>query len=210
MGIIIPNMGKIEHGKSGLASALFAKVQLRVLTLLIGQPERQYHASEIIKIVQSGSGAVQRELEKLTRAGIDVVTPSGNRKMYQANRDSPIFHDLRGLIMKTAGLVEPIQTALKKFRAEIRFAFVYGSIAKGLDTAGSDIDLLIVGDELSYGPIFNALQKAEQILQRPVSPNLMITSDWARKVEDRSPFVTKIMQQPKIFVYGDENELQRT
>ena len=203
-------MGKIAHSKSGLASALFAQVQLRVLTLLIGQPERQYHASEIIKIVQSGSGAVQRELEKLTHAGIITATPSGNRKMYRANKESPIFDDLRGLIMKTVGLVEPIQSALRKFRTQIRFAFVYGSVAKGLDTSKSDIDLIIVGDDLSYSPIFSALQKAEQTLQRPVSPNLMTTKDLARKIEDKNPFVTKIIQQPKIFIYGDANELQGT
>ena len=130
--------------------------------------------------------------------------------MYRANKESPIFDDLRGLIMKTVGLVEPIQSALRKFQTQIRFAFVYGSVAKGLDTSKSDIDLIIVGDDLSYSPIFSALQKAEQTLQRPVSPNLMTTKDWARKIEDKNPFVTKIIQQPKIFIYGDANELQGT
>jgi predicted nucleotidyltransferase len=203
-------MGRAKTRTGGIASALFSQVQLRVLAILLGHADRQFHASEIIRLAQSGTGAVQRELEKLTDAGILTVTSSGNRKVYQANRQSPIFDELHDIILKTVGLVEPIRNALRSFKSKIRFAFVYGSVAKGRDTAKSDIDLLVVGDELAYSDIFGALQKAEQTLRRPISPNLMTLGEWDRKRSDGTAFVRKILEQPKLFVFGNEDELSGT
>jgi predicted nucleotidyltransferase len=174
---------------------------------MFGHPDRQFHASEIIRLAGSGSGAVQRELEKLTGAGILIVTTAANRKVYQANRAAPIFAELHGIIAKTVGLVEPLRQALRPFAEQIDVAFVYGSIAKGMDTAKSDIDLMIVGKELSYSPLYAALQKAEKSLLRTVNPNLMAPSDWKRKRAEKASFVGKILQQPKLFVLGSEDEL---
>ena len=193
---------------TGLAGALFSRVQLRVLSLLLGQPDRAFHASEIIRLAGSGSGAVQRELEQLGAVGILTVTLSGNRKLYQANRQSPIFEELHGLIMKTVGLVEPLRKALKPFAEAIEVAFVYGSVATGRDTAKSDIDLMIVGNELSYSPVYAALQKAEKTLLRSVNPNLITPGEWKRKHAEKGSFVRKISEQPKLFVLGSQHELE--
>jgi DNA-binding MarR family transcriptional regulator len=120
-----------QQRNAGLAGALFSRVQLRVLGLLFGQPERAFHASEIIRRAGAGSGAVQRELEKLAAAGIVTVTTSANRKLYQANRQSPIFEELRGVITKTVGLVEPLRQALKPFAKEIDDATGTGLLPPG-------------------------------------------------------------------------------
>jgi predicted nucleotidyltransferase len=192
----------------GLASALFSRVQLRVLGLLLSQPSRGYHLTEVINLVGSGRGAVQRELERLTRSGILEVSVVGGRKIYQANRQSPIFHELHGLILKTTGLLEPLRKALKSFSPRIKVAFVYGSVAKGSDTAKSDIDLLIIGDDIAYSEIYAALQKAEKGIARPVNPNLMTAGEWKRKITDKNPFTTKIARQPKLFVLGTEDDIK--
>jgi len=201
-------MGIKERSPNGLAGALFSKVQLSVLGLLIGQPDRSFRISEIIRLVGSGSGAVQRELETLTGAGIFTVSSSGNQKFYRANRQSPIFEELYGLVLKTVGLLEPLKKALKPYQSKIEFAFVYGSIAKGTDIAKSDIDLMIIGEQITYGDIFMALQNAEKTLQRPINPNLMTPDEWRQRRSNKSAFVTKIIEQPKMFVLGTDNELQ--
>jgi len=201
-------MGMIESTPAGLAGAMFSRVQLRVLHLLFGNPDRSFHASEIIRLAESGSGSVQRELEKLTKAGIAVSTVSGNRKLYQANRQSPIFRELHGIILKTVGLADPIRKALKPFGARIAFAFVYGSIARGTDTAKSDIDLMILGENLSYGDIFSAMHKAERQVLRPINPNLMTVAEWKQKIGEKNAFVANVRKQPKIFVVGTDHELQ--
>ena len=194
--------------RSGLANALFSKVQLRVLSLLLGHPNRTFHTSEIIKLAQSGSGAVQRELEKLTKAGIVKSESSGNRKLYRANKQAPIFKELHRIILKTVGLVEPIRRSLKKFENQIRFAFVYGSVAKGLDTAKSDVDVMVVGDGLTYSEVFGALQRAEKVIDRAINPNLMTPIEWKQKLSTDSSFVKKILEQPKLIILGKEHDLE--
>lgn len=208
MGTIIPNMGKTHKQPASLASALFSKVQLRLLSLFMSQPEQAFHTSQIIKRIQSGTGAVQRELERLAQSGILKSRADGNRRLYQANRDSPIFNELSQIILKTTGLVEPIRDALKQLQNKIHFAFVFGSVAKGLDTASSDIDLMIVGEDLSYSEIFNAIQRAEKILGRPINPNLMTLAEWEQKLSDENSFVVGISQQPKFIIQGDIHDLQ--
>jgi predicted nucleotidyltransferase len=201
-------MGRQHSKASGLASALFSQVRLRVLGLLFGQPDRTFHASELIRLARSGSGAVQRELETLANAQIVAVTRSGNRKLYQANRQSPIFQELHGLIVKTVGLLEPLRRALGSRRSEIDVAFVFGSVAKGVDAAGSDVDLMIIGQQLTYTQLFAALQKAEKTLLRPINPNLMTPTEWKQKLSDQNRFVRNVLRQPKLFVFGTENELE--
>lgn len=192
----------------GLGEALFPRVRLRVLSLLFGQPERRFQTSEIIRLADSGFGAVHRELERLTHAGILEVSAVGNGKFYQANQASPLFNELRHIVLKTAGLVEPIRTALRKFRDRIEVAFVYGSIAKRTDTASSDIDLMVIGHDLSYADIFGSLHRAEKSLQRTVNPNVVSTEQWKRMLNEKRSFASRISQQDKLFVFGDENELQ--
>jgi predicted nucleotidyltransferase len=197
-----------EKRRLGLANALFSRVQLRVLALLIGQPDRSYQLTEIIQLAGSGRGAIQRELWKLTEAGIVTLTLSQKRKTYQANRESPIFSELYNLVVKTVGLVDPLRKALERYRPKILVAFVYGSVAKGTDTAKSDIDLMIIGRDLAYSEIYTALHKPESTLLRSVNPTLMMPDEWKQKIADKNAFVRGIQQQPKLFVLGTDDDLQ--
>jgi len=193
---------------SNLSGALFSRVQSRVLGIVFGQPDQEFQLSEIISRAGSGRGAVQRELEKLTNAGIVATVAYGNRKLYRANRQSPVFNELHQLVLKTVGIVEPLRNALVAYRHSIRAAFVYGSIAKGKDKAKSDIDLMIVGDNLSYSDVYSSLQKAESVLARQVNPDLISVGDWVRLVKNKSSFITRISSQPRLFVVGNEDELR--
>jgi predicted nucleotidyltransferase len=193
---------------TNLSGALFSRVQSRVLGILFGQPDQEFQLTEIISRAGSGRGAVQRELGKLTEVGIVATAAYGNRKLYHANRESPVFNELYQLVLKTVGIVDPLREALTPYRQSIASAFVYGSIAKGRDTAKSDIDVMIIGEGLAYSEVYSSLQKAESVLARPVNPNLVTISDWVRKVKDKSSFVTKIFNQPKLFVFGNEDELR--
>jgi predicted nucleotidyltransferase len=190
-----------------LSNALFSKVQQRVLALIFGQPERSFYTSEIMRNVRSGSGAVERELSRLQQSGLVSVERIGNQKHYRANRESPIFGELRGLIMKTAGLAEPIRKSLEPYAGRIKTAFIYGSVAKGADTARSDIDLMVIGDGLSYSELYTAVQDAEGILARKVSPMFLTWEDWRIKTADKNSVVGLIAHAPKIFIFGSEKDL---
>lgn len=204
--MIIPNMGKARR-RTGLADALFTPVQQRVLGLLFGQPARQFQASELIRLANSGSGAVQRQIARLSAAGLVTVARSGNQKHYQARRESPIFNELHGLVVKTVAVVEPLGHALKRAAPQIRAAFVYGSVAKGQDKAGSDIDLMVVSDRLNHADLYTALDGVERVLGRHVNPTVLTSAEFKTKRAKTDSFVARIISQPRLFVIGTADEL---
>jgi predicted nucleotidyltransferase len=191
-----------------LSNALFSKVQQRVLALIFGHPERSFYTSEIVRSVHSGTGAVERELSRLQGSGLVSVERIGNQKHYRANHASPIFEELQRLVAKTVGLSEPLRKVLEPYSDQIKTAFVYGSVAKGTDTARSDIDLMVIGDELDYSKLYAALQNAETLLRRKVSPTFLSSQDWRRKVSRKGSFISKLSGLPKIFIFGSESDLK--
>jgi predicted nucleotidyltransferase len=191
-----------------ISNALFSKVQQRVLALIFGHPERSFYTSEIVRRVHSGTGAVERELSRLQRSGLVSVERVGNQKHFRANRESPIFGELQSLVLKTVGLTEPLRKALEPYSSKIKAAFVYGSVAKGSDTARSDVDLMVVGDDLVYSDLYAALQNTEGTLHRKVSPLFLSEKDWKRKASQNGSFVNKVGGQSKIFIFGSERDIE--
>ena len=204
LGPIIPNMNQME---TSLADALFSGVQRRLLTLFYGQPDRSYYTNELLRLTATGRGALQRELARLVTSGLVTATTVGNQKHYQANRAAPIFSELRGIVLKTFGLADVLRDTLAPLAERINFAFIFGSVAKGSDTAASDIDVLVVSDDMAYADLFNALSAAEETLGRKINPTLYGAVEFERKVRDDNHFVTRVLVQPKIFLKGTEDDL---
>jgi predicted nucleotidyltransferase len=202
-------MGKVSVLPSGLAGALFSSVQQRVLGLFFGRPDRDFSTSDVIRHVSAGTGAVHRELSRLAAAGILTVATVGNQKRYRANTASPIFAELRGIVVKTVGVVDPLRAALAPLAGLIAAAFVFGSVARSEDTSASDIDLMVVSDALSHADLYAALEQAEQKLGRPVNPTVVTADEWRGKRAAGSSFVTRIDSQPKLFVVGSQDDLDR-
>jgi predicted nucleotidyltransferase len=192
---------------ASLANALFPKVRQRVLAVLFGTPDRSFYANEVIALAQSGTGAVQRELLALSESGLLLVSKQGNQKHYQANASAPVFSELRGLVLKTMGLADVIRTALAPLAAQIDIAFIYGSVARQQDNAHSDVDVMIVSPTLGYGEVFGALEAAAVSLSRKVNPTLYTPVDWAKRIEQDSAFISRVLQQPKIWLVGNEEQL---
>ena len=200
----------IEDGKPGLGEVLFSKTRRQVLRLLFGQPGRAYHLNEIVRLADVGTGSVARELEKLTAVGLVQVEKVGNQKHYEANRASPIYPEIHGIVLKTFGLADVLKAALATLQDRIRVAFVYGSVASNTDTAESDIDLLIIGADLSYPELMNVLAGAEETLARRINPTLYSSGEFARKLGEDSAFLQRVLKQPKIFLVGDKDDVPKS
>ncbi|RYF74310.1 MAG: transcriptional regulator [Comamonadaceae bacterium] len=192
---------------TNLANALFPKVRQRVLAVLFGNSARSFYASEVIALAESGSGAVQRELAGLSQAGLLTVSRQGNQKHYQANVNAPVFHELRSLVLKTSGLVDVIRTALLPLAPHIQAAFVFGSVASQQDAAQSDVDVLVVSASLGYGELFGALEPATAKLGRTVNPTLYTPDDLAKRRAQDNAFVTRVLDQPKLWLIGNDEAL---
>jgi predicted nucleotidyltransferase len=189
------------------ADALFPKVRQRVLAVFFGMPDRSFYASEVIALANSGRGAVQRELAGLSEVGLLRVKLQGKQKHYQANDAAPIFAELRSLVLKTSGLADVVLQALLPLAGQIDSAFIYGSVARQEDTAQSDIDLMIVSATLGYADVFGSLEKATQALGRKINPTLYTPADIAKRLAQDNAFITRVLQQPKIWLIGNEERI---
>ncbi|MCF6224746.1 MAG: nucleotidyltransferase domain-containing protein [Xanthomonadales bacterium] len=208
----LPNMGMpitVTNNikKTSMADALFSTSQQRVLAYIYGQPERSFYATELIRLSAGGSGAIQRELARLEDSGLVTVSRIGTQKHYQANLESPIYHELKAIVQKTIALGEPLKTALEPLQNEIDAAFIYGSVAKRTDHATSDIDLMIISDTLSYADVFGTLEKISGVVDRVINPTVYSSKEFRQRIKQGNSFIKRILSQEKLWIIGQENDI---
>lgn len=209
-GSIVPNMGLHENNMppTTISNALFTKTQQRVLGLLYGKPDKSFYTNEIVRLADMGRGTIRRELDRLVSAGLLVESHEGNQHHYRANPDNPIYDELLGIVRKTFGIVDVISTVLMPVYEQIDLAFIYGSIAKENETANSDIDLLVISDSLAYADLMTILTDAEQSLGRPINPSIYTVGQVKNKLNQKSVFLTRVMEQPKLWVKGCDDDIR--
>ena len=207
LGIYIPFMGKYFGHASRLADALFNKATQRIFALVFGQPDREFGSSQLISLVGMGTGAVHRQLQRLTAAGLLTVREIGNQKFYRANSNSPLYGELKAITSKTVGVAALLCTALAPIATQIDVAFIFGSIARGNDYSRSDVDLMILSDSVDYGTVYDALLPVEKLLDRRISPMLLSKANWSHRVGEAGSFVSKVAATPLVFLIGDESDI---
>ena len=195
------------YASANLSDALFTATQQRVLGCLFGQPGRSFTVSELIQITGAGSGAVQREVARLAGSGLLNMAQVGNQKRYRANPQSPIHDELATIVRKTFGLAAPLREALLPIADAITAAFVFGSVAKGQDTASSYIDLMLISESLTYGEVMAALHPVAEQLDRTINPTLYSPAELKQRIATGNSFVTRVLAQPRIWLLGGEHEL---
>ena len=177
--------------------------------LLFGKPDTTLYLNEIVRLAGMGKGAIIRELGKMTAAGLLTVKRIGNQNHYQANPSCPVYSDLIAITRKTFGIADVLRQALEPAKDAIGFAFIYGSIATGRDTATSDIDLMIIGNDLAYADMMTLLIPAEKELQRPINPSIYSPQEFQKKLQQENSFLTRVLQQEKIIILGSEDAARK-
>ena len=195
------------YASANLSDALFTATQQRVLGCLFGQPGRSFSISELIQTTGAGSGAVQRELARLTGSGLLSVEQLGKQKLYRANPASPIHDEIVAIVRKTFGLAMPLRDALMPLADRLHAAFVFGSVAKGTDTASSDIDLMLVSDALTYADAMAALHPLMERLGREINPTLYTRAELRKRIAEGNSFVTRVLAQPRLWLIGNDDAL---
>jgi predicted nucleotidyltransferase len=193
---------------TSLGNVLFTKTQQKVLGLLYARPDESFYLNEIVRLSKMGKGTIKRELERMEASGLLSVERIGNQIHFSANKDCPIYPELLGIVRKTFAIADVINAALKPLDDQIALAFIYGSIAKAEDTAKSDIDLLVVAKDLAYSELIELLFDAENSLGRPINPTIYDIDEIRKKINQDNSFVTRVMEQPKIWIKGDENDIR--
>ena len=185
-----------------LTNALFTKTQQNVLGLLYGQPERSFYTREILSLTGMGVHTIKRELDRMVSAGILVSFRVGNQKHFQANPECPIYAELKGIVNKTVGVVDVVSGVLEPLAEKIDTAFVYGSVAKGKDSSDSDIDLMIISDQVGYAELMECLLPAQEKLGRVVNPTVYGADEFKDKLSKGNHFLERVIEQEKILITG--------
>ena len=192
-----------------LASLLFGTYRRDALALLLLHPEDSLHVREIGRITGKAPGTILRELNRLADAGVIIRRPVGNQVQFQANAACPIYEDLRNILKKTAAVADVLREALEPLADRIQAAFVYGSVARGDERAGSDLDVMILG-EAKFAEVVHALAAARETLRREINPNLYTIREFSAKVAAGDPFLKRVLADKKIFLIGDAHDLGKS
>ena len=186
---------------------MFSTYRRGVLAQVLLRPDEAFHVRELERMTGIPAGSLHRELKALFEAGLLSRSRQGNQLRYCANRSSPIYEELSGIFRKTAGLADVLREGLKPLADRIAVAFVFGSMATGIQRAGSDVDIFIIG-RVSLLDVVKALGQAQEHLAREMNPVVMSKRKFldARKANER--FVRRILDEPKLFVIGDASGLE--
>jgi len=192
-----------------IAETLFGKTRRRVLGLLFGRPGESFYLRQIARLTSEGPGNVQRELKALAEAGLVTRDRQGKQVYFQANRDSPVFDELRRLMEKTTGLADQMRAALDSLQesGQVEFAFVFGSVATGEHTSQSDVDLMIIGD-VRLSEIIPILRPVQDVLGREINPSIHSSEEFRKKLTAGEHFIGSVMKRPKLMIVGSKDELE--
>lgn len=199
-------MGTIPE--SSMAAALFGKARRSVLALIFANADKSFYIRQIKDAVNVGGGSVQRELKRLSDAGIITRRRDGRQVYFQANRTCPIFPELRALVVKTVGIADKLKSAMAPVLQRIDVAFIYGSMASGQERPESDIDLMVIGD-LDLIDVTSALQEATESLGREVNISLYPPDEFRSKAKEGNHFINKVLGTQKIFIVGRDSDLKK-
>jgi predicted nucleotidyltransferase len=185
---------------------IFGQTRGRILTLLYGHPDQTFFIRQISREIDTSIGTVQRELGTLSHIGLIVRSVSGRQVYYKANRNHPVFAEIHSLIAKTVGVFQLLGSALAPFAKRVSLAFVYGSMARQDENAGSDVDLMIVGD-VALDEILMQLAPVERVLGRPINPTLYSVNEFKSRLQSGNHFLRSVLSGEKVLLIGDTNEL---
>ena len=187
---------------------MFGAYRRELLAQLLLRPDEDFHLRELERMTGIPAGSLHRELKALFEAGLLLKERQGNQVRYQANRASPVYEELASIFRKTVGLAGVLGDALADLSGTIDLAFIFGSLAVGRQKYSSDVDLMIIGD-ISLLEAVKALASAQGKLGREINPVVMTAGKFGTQAEKKERFISRVVEEPKIFVVGDANDFTK-
>ena len=206
-GTIAPDMSTSIQNDS-LSATLFGKTRRAVLALLYNHADESFYLRQIARAAGVGMGAVQREVKKLSEAGIIRRTVQGRQVYYQANPECPIYAELKSLVIKTVGVGDVMKAALVSLSDRIKVAFLFGSLLRGGEYSGSDADVMVVGD-VTFTEVVSVLGRVQETIRREINPIVYPLEEFRSKLAGNHHFLKTVLKDSKFFLIGDEHELEK-
>ncbi len=188
-----------------LAYELLGRTRSGILSALLLHPDRSLHVRELARLTHSSPGSLHRELRTLAALGLLTRKVVGRNVHYRCNDKSPVVSDLANLLRKTAGVADVLRNALLPLASQLKYAFVYGSIAAGTERSGSDVDVMVLGD-VGFANLVHATAEASNVIGREVNPTPMTVDEFRAKLRETSGFAGRVAAGSRIWLLGDEDE----
>jgi predicted nucleotidyltransferase len=189
-----------------LTDLLLGDYRKKLLSQLLLHPDADYHVRELARLTGTSPGSLHKELARLAAAGLLLRKEQGNQVRYQANRQCPVFPELASLLRKTTGAAEVVAHALAPLQPAL--SLIFGSVARGTEVAGSDVDVLVV-TERGFGEVVLALHSAQTTLGREINPVVYTPAELHNHVAEQDPFVLNLLAGPHIFLNGTSDDLSQ-
>jgi predicted nucleotidyltransferase len=188
-----------------LAELLSSRARAEIFRLLFSGMGEELHVREIERRSGMNDSTLRQELRKLVRLELVQSRRDSNRVYYRAKTENPLYPEIRNLVLKTSGLSDVLKSALMDKR--IRMAFVFGSIARGEEKVGSDVDLMVIG-QLGLRDLSRLLSGIEEKIGREVNPHVLREEEFRKRIRAKEHFISSVMETPKIFIIGSQRELE--
>lgn len=184
-----------------------SRIRARILAWFFTHQDEDFFVRQLAIILREDPSNLSRELARLEKVGILSSTRQGNLKYFRTNEKCSFHDELKGLILKTVGVIGEIQSAVEGL-PEIEYALIYGSYARGEETADSDIDLMVVG-EVDLDKLDSAISGLERRFGRTINYVAYNEKEFKEKRKRRDGFITDVLRDKKIMLVGGERELKK-
>jgi predicted nucleotidyltransferase/predicted transcriptional regulator with HTH domain len=188
-----------------LLSKLFSTTRAELLSLFFNNTESKFYLREIARHIGKDAAGIKRELDSLVKLGLVAREKRGVQKYYYADKNSPIFTELKGLIFKTTGVQGAIKATLSRLKG-VQAAFLYGSYARGQEKEDSNINLMVIG-QVNITELNDMVMALEEKLQREVDYLVFDEQEFRKRKEAKDPFLRDVLRGKKIFLTGKEDDL---
>jgi len=184
---------------------MFNKYRRQLLATLLLRPDERFHVRELSRMTGIPAGSIHRELKAMGEAGLLLRQRVGNQVFYEVNPECTIYNELAAIFRKTIGLASLLREALSALSSKIDVAFIFGSMASGKQKSTSDLDICVLGD-VTMLAILKAMSSVQETLRREINPVVMTTGEFAEQSAKQDRFVLRVLREPKVFVFGDQDE----
>jgi len=182
---------------------MFTIYQSQILAILSDNPETEYYLSELGGMIGKHPGVFQRGINSLEKQGWILSRKRGSQRLFKINSKHPLFKEIKAVVRKTVGIEAQLKKAVNGVDG-IKEAFIYGSYAKDSMRQDSDIDLMVVVDDLKVeDELVDELSRVEKALGREVNYKLYGERDFKQRRKNKDPFLTEILSNKYIVLKGD-------
>jgi predicted nucleotidyltransferase len=188
-----------------IEAIISSKTRVKLLTLFLLNSDKRFYVRELVRKTGENINSVRRELGRLEGIGLLTSYAEGNMRYYSVNKKMPIYEELKSIFLKTEGIGKVIKSNLSEI-GKIKSAFIYGSFAKGEEHLSSDIDLMIIGD-VDEKKLLLMIKKAEEKLSREINYTIFSKEEFMSRLKKKDPFISNVMDEEKIMLLGDIDEL---